>query len=105
MGKKNKRIDWNEQTQAYQVFSLDESIEKENREVVESTDLFMGKYGGKELMELGVPEVLIPSVLKIKNIDDLGQLENYLPDDAFENLFYLLDGASMDAVLTIVREG
>ncbi len=66
MGKKNKRIDWNEQTQAYQVFSLDESIEKENREVVESTDLFMGKYGGKELMELGVPEVLIPSVLKIK---------------------------------------
>ncbi|MDD3543634.1 MAG: AAA family ATPase, partial [Petrimonas sp.] len=102
---KNKRIDWNEQTQAYQVFSLDESIEKENREVVESTDLFMGKYGGKELMELGVPEVLIPSVLKVKNIDDLGQLENYLPDDAFENLFYLLDGASMDAVLTIVREG
>ncbi|MCK9342226.1 MAG: hypothetical protein M0P37_10890, partial [Synergistaceae bacterium] len=90
---KNKRIDWNDQTQAYQVFSLDENIEKETRKEVESTDLFMDKYRGKELIELGVPEVLIPSVLKVKNIDDLGQLENYLPDDAFENLFYLLDGA------------
>lgn len=102
---KNKQIDWNEQTQAYQVFSLDESIENENREVVESTDLFMGKYSGKELIELGVPEVLTPSVLKVKNFVDLGQLENYLPEDAFENLFYLLDGANMDVVLTSVREG
>ena len=102
---KNRRIDWNEQTQAYQVFSLDESIEKENREVVESTDLFMGKYYDKELMELGVPEVLVPSVLKVKDFNNLELLEGYLPVDAFENLFYLLDGANMDTLLTSVRDG
>ncbi|HPM10743.1 MAG TPA: 3'-5' exonuclease [Paludibacter sp.] len=102
---KNKRIDWNEQTQVYQVFSLDESIEKEAREAVESIELFMGKYSGKELIELGVPEVLVPSALKVKDLDNLEQLEGYLPEDAFENLFYLMDGANIDTLLTSVREG
>ena len=78
---------------------------KRAREAVESIELFMGKYSGKELIELGVPEVLVPSALKVKDLDNLEQLEGYLPEDAFENLFYLMDGANIDTLLTSVREG
>ena len=84
---KNKRIDWNEQTQAYQVFSLDEGIEQEGDRKEDIPDLFMNKYRDKELIELGVPEVLVPSVLKVNDFDDLDKLESYLPEDVFENLF------------------
>lgn len=102
---KNKRIDWNEQTQAYQVFSLDEGIEQEGDRKEDIPDLFMNKYRDKELIELGVPEVLVPSVLKVNDFDDLDKLESYLPEDVFENLFYLLDGAHIDNLITSIREG
>ncbi len=102
---KNKIIDWNDQTQAYQVFSIDEAVDIDVEEKVEADSLFMGKYESKDLISIGVPEVLIPSVLKISDFEGLESLESYLPIDAFENLFYLLDGASIESLQTEVLEG
>src|SRR5690554_2247084 len=102
---KNKVIDWNEQTQSYQVFSLDETIDEPIQTKVDEPELFMELYDSTDLLKVGVPEVLVPSVLKIKDIEGLEKLEDYLPVDAFENLFYLLDGASLDALITEIREG
>lgn len=103
---KNKIIDWNDQTQAYQVFSIDESIDTDHlpSQAVEE-ELFMNKYSSKDLLEVGVPEVLLPSVVKIKDFSGLENLEIYLPIDVFENLFYLLDGANIDVLKTDIREG
>lgn len=103
---RNKIIDWNDQTQAYQVFSIDEAIEIDVEQKVDEADsLFMGKYESKELISIGVPEVLVPSVLKISDFEGLESLEAYLPIDAFENLFYLLDGASIESLQTEILEG
>lgn len=100
---KNKIIDWNEQTQAFQVFDFEEGLMMENPSV--SEDIFMGLYTKKELLKIGVPEILIPSVLKIISIDELEKLGSFLPDDIFEKLFYLLDGASIDNLITEMQEG
>lgn len=103
---KNKVIDWNEQTQAYQVFSIDETIIAEESQVPKlDTTLFMDIYTQDDLIAIGVPEVLIPSVFKVKDINGLEKLEDYLPIDAFENLFYLLDGASIESLKTDILQG
>lgn len=103
---KNKVIDWNEQTQAYQVFSLDDTVAIEETQVpVFETSLFMGLYTQDDLLAIGVPEVLMPSVLKVNDMLGLEKLEQYLPVDAFENLFYLLDGASIESLKTDILQG
>jgi hypothetical protein len=103
---KNKVINWNDQTQAYQVFSIDESIQDIDPSIkVPEDDLFMNKYKYSDLLEIGVPEVLIPSVLKINDFSALEKIESYLPVDVFENLFYLLDGANIDTLKTDIIEG
>jgi len=103
---KNKIIDWNEQTQAYQVFSVDDVVATSATipKVLENP-LFMGQYLQDDLLAIGVPEVLIPSVFKVEDIAGLEKLETYLPTDAFENLFYLLDGASIESLKTDILEG
>ena len=103
---KNKVIDWNEQTQAYQVFSLDDTVSiEETQTPMLETPLFMGLYTQEDLLAIGVPEVLMPSVLKVEDISGLEKLEDYLPVDAFENLFYLLDGASIESLKTDILQG
>ncbi|WIH98208.1 hypothetical protein [Empedobacter falsenii] len=101
---KNKMINWNENTQAYQVFKLDDAV-VEPDPIIQHEQLFMAQYGKVQLLEIGVPEVLIPSVLGVNKFEDLEKLEDYLPLDVFENLFYLLDGANYDVLLTEIREG
>lgn len=103
---KNKIIDWNEQTQAYQVFSLNDKVSKEETQAPMLENLlFMGLYTQEDLLAIGVPEVLMPSVLKVEDISGLEKLEDYLPVDAFENLFYLLDGASIESLKTDILQG
>lgn len=103
---KNKVINWNDQTQAYQVFSIDESIEDNvSSPALLGESLFMNLYKHDDLLEIGVPEILIPSVLKINDFNDLEKIESYLPVDVFENLFYLLEGANIDTLKTDIREG
>lgn len=103
---KNKVINWNDQTQAYQVFSIDESIQEIDTSIkLPEDDLFMNKYKFNDLLEIGVPDILIPSVLKISDFSALEKIESYLPVDVFENLFYLLDGANIDTLKTDIIEG
>lgn len=103
---RNKVIDWNEQTQAYQVFSVDETVAiEDSQSSTLDTSLFMNIYTQDDLVAIGVPEVLMPSVLKVYDISGLEKLEDYLPVDAFENLFYLLDGASIESLKTDILQG
>lgn len=101
---KNKIIEWNEQTQAFQVYSMYETAVTASEKIAE-VDLFMGTHNGEVLIELGVPQVLLPAALKVQNLDQLEKLESYLPIDVFENLFYLLDGANINSLLDEIKEG
>jgi len=102
---RNKMIHWNDQTQAFQVYTVDEVAVHHDARTAVARDYFMGRYDGNALMKIGVPEILLPAVLKINDIEGLEQLENYLPVDVFENLFYLLDGAQLDTLISEIQEG
>ncbi|WMX16510.1 UvrD-helicase domain-containing protein [Aureispira sp. CCB-E] len=104
---KNKIFQWNENTESMQVFiSPDEEKILPKVEATESKE--KGLYReleDKDLIRIGVPEILLPSVRKIMTLDDLEQIENYIPEDVFENLFYLADGAKIDSLISEIEEG
>ncbi len=107
---KNKLFPWNEHTQSIQVFTAPEVIEKEvsKEATLVSKPLeqsVFSAYNDEKLTAIGVPEVLLPSVRKIADLEGLERLENYLPQDAFEHLFYLLDGANIDYLISEINEG
>lgn len=102
---RNKVIDWNAQTQSFQIYSLDHAVLPLEKSEIKEDKLFISKYGEKELLKLGVPEVLIPSVLSIGDLSRLEEMEQFLPVDVFENLFYLIDGANIDSLITEINEG
>jgi superfamily I DNA/RNA helicase len=111
---KNKVFSWNELTQSYQVFSdisegLDAGREstpapKEPDGIGEARDLG-SLYSREDLLAIGVPESCLAVVLPVANMDDLAPLEEVLPPDAFEHLFYLLDGLDIRDIIQEVREG
>lgn len=105
----NKVFQWNENTQSMQVFTAPEVVEKEfesvqEQEFEEARKLFTN-YSNEELIKIGVPEVLLPSIRTIENLDGLEKIEKFLPQDTFENLFYLTDGASIEQLIFEIEEG
>ena len=107
---RNKVFHWNMNTQSIQVFTAPEEIEDErlssesSQEEISSDGLFHA-FEDAQLLKIGVPEVLIPSIRKLKDLDGLDHLEKYLPVDAYENLFYLADGANIEQLIYEVQEG
>lgn len=103
----NKMFQWNENTHSVQVFTFpEESVSTTLQTLDKKEEHFLyDDISDKRLMQIAVPEVLLPSVRKIGNLNDLEKLEIYLPKDAFENLFYLADGANIDTLISEVKEG
>ena len=101
---KNKVFEWNELTQTAQLFTSPETIEQSVERKPLPNGLF-ANYSAKDLMKLGVPESLIPLVNGIKDLTGLEAAEKHLPSDAFENLFYLTDGANIQQLILEINDG
>ncbi|SEH05044.1 3'-5' exonuclease [Candidatus Venteria ishoeyi] len=104
----NKVFQWNDETQSMQVFTAPESvieIKQKNKIEVNESEPFFSKFKTEELLKVGVPEILLPSIANIHNIEDLEEVEKFIPTDVFENLFYLLDGADIDTLIFEIEEG
>jgi superfamily I DNA/RNA helicase len=52
----------------------------------------------RHLLRLGVPEALLPLIRKIKTQEELDQLSAQLPQEAYEALFFLASGYSLEEV-------
>ncbi|OHX65140.1 UvrD-helicase domain-containing protein [Flammeovirga pacifica] len=107
----NKMFQWNEHTNAYQVYEtneVSESLPKNTNDStlkVEDTSNFMESYSQEQLLKIGVPEILIPSVHQINDLDDLEKMQSHLPEDVFENIFTLFDGGDIELLIEQVQEG
>lgn len=102
----NKLFQWNEATQAMQMFTApDVTLEQQEKNTIETAEPFFTKIGNEKLVQIGVPEILLPSIAKIDTLDDLEKVEQFIPTDVFENLFYLLDGADVDRLIYEIEEG
>ncbi len=105
----NKLFEWNDNTQSYQIFTAPEAIqEKPQAEIAEPAPKPSGvlaRFEDGELLKIGVPAVLLPSIRKIDNLSGLEAMEAYLPVEAFENLFYLFDGVDIRDIIAGLEEG
>ena len=66
-------------------------------EAEEAEDLF-AEHRDRELVRLGVPEELMPLVRNIRTEEQLDELQQYLPEEAYEALFLLAAGYSQREV-------
>lgn len=101
----NKRFVWNEHTQACQLITVEqqEEIVVPKQVVTEST--FFSGVPEEKLLRIGIPQETIERVLAIRSLDDLDALEPILPVDAYENIFNIMDGENIDAVISAIEEG
>lgn len=103
----NKTADWNEETQTIQIFSTKE-ISKQAEEIVANSSGNNGifdQFNDKDLLKLGVPDVLLPSIRQISDLNGLDALSTFIPLSLFESLFFLIDGADITSLITEIEEG
>ncbi len=102
-----KRFAMNDHTQTIQIVTIQESSEtvaKPEPIVGEETAL-IPDVKDEQLLKIGVPEDMIGQVRAMKSLNDLDPLEQYLPSDAYENLFNLLDGTPIEDIISEIEEG
>jgi len=102
-----KKIVWNDHTQACQLVTINQTTESvvESAPTTEEESYPFHDITEDKWLKIGVPEDLIKQVMQIKSLDDLDPLEEYLPTDAFENIYNLLDGESIDDIIAEIEEG
>ncbi len=114
----NKTFEWNRITQNFQYYETPEAdvMSATDQKSQDSSEAFiqgesekpssiLALYTDEQLVRIGVPIVLMPSIRKVVSYEDLQNLEPYLPEQAFENLYYLLDGIPYDEVADEIALG
>lgn len=102
---KNRIFHWNENTQTAQIFTAPESemIQPVANEVIDH-GLFT-RLTDENLMAIGVPSQSLSLVRSLRNLEELSDAEKYLPADAFENLFYVSEGANVELLIAEINDG
>jgi len=79
-----------------------EGAEKALGDAISATvpDSLFAQIADEQLMQLGVPAALLPSLRAISNEDGLTRLLEWLPPDCVDALILLADGRSFEEVLT-----
>ncbi|MCC8114702.1 MAG: AAA family ATPase [Bacteroidales bacterium] len=102
-----KKLAWNDPTQTCQLFTMvEETVPTPSPQTntTEEAGAF-ANIGEDKLLKIGVPDELPPIVVGIKDLDELEKIENILPTDTFERLFYLIDGGDIDSIVAEIEEG
>ena len=102
-----KKLVWNNHTQACQIVTMQLTTETiVNTSSYEPQESFpFTNIPEEKMLKIGVPQELIAQVMQIKSLDDLDPLEEFLPSDAYENIFNLLDGEDIDNIIAEIVEG
>jgi len=96
----NRLFSINAETGGLQVMNIEEqSLPEKAAQLKDSGWNLFDSYKDMDLMRLGVPEILLPLVRQLKLKEDLDAFENQLPQEAYEALFFLAEGFSMEDVL------
>ena len=103
----NKMITWNENTQVVQIFTAPPVLAIPSPPALPATKetTLYSQLSDEQLLAVGVPAVSLAMIRNITGLDELEKVEKNLPEDAFENLFYLADGANIDNLIFEIEEG
>lgn len=108
---KRKRFIWNDHTQSCQLINVEEVGERlpNNAEPGDEKSLddqyFFKGITDEQLLAIGVPQELLSKVRMIQTLDDLDPLDGVLPNDAYENIFNLMDGESIESIIMEIEQG
>ncbi|MGA1875625.1 MAG: UvrD-helicase domain-containing protein [bacterium] len=98
---KNKLYHIHPDTGSLQVIDTEETEAARNTQLdgssAQDTALFAG-IRDRHLLRLGVPEILLPLVRSLKTEEDLDRVAEYFPQEAYEALFFLAAGFSLEEV-------
>ncbi len=101
-----KRFAWNEHTQSCQLITVTESEEVASKATESTIGLaFFKDVTDEKLLVIGVPQDLLGKVRAIQSLDDLDSLDDVLPNDAYENIFNLMDGDNIDEIIADIESG
>lgn len=95
---KNKVYHIHPETGSLQVIDAAEQVLEPSPAVVTEEEGLFSDIRDRHLARLGIPEALLPLVRSLKTEDDLDQVEAYLPQEAYEALFLLAAGSSVEEV-------
>lgn len=90
----------NSETGSIQVFDVQDEIANNiDNEDVKKVRRLYDDFRDEILIKIGIPNELIPVVRNIKSIDELDNNANIIPQEAYESLYFLASGYSIDEVL------
>ena len=98
---KNKMVRIHPETGSIQIFDVEpvlDVVQKPVEEEQEIEKLLFEDVSEKELLRLGVPEPFLPVVKRLKTEEELDQISPYLPQEAYEALFFLAEGFSLEEI-------
>lgn len=95
---KNKRVAIHPETGSLQVLSMDAVEAAAPEPAVADAPLLYERIRDRELRRLGVPEELLAKVRELRTPEQLDALQDALPTEAYEALFFLAEGDSLEEV-------
>lgn len=103
---RNKKFIWNDQISSFQVISVEHTEETVSQiDSTQQDQYAFNKYTDEQLLRIGVPSENLALVRKFKDLNDLDKYEKDIPEDVWENLYYLLDSGDIDRIIYDVEEG
>lgn len=94
----NRKMTINRVTGAMQLINIETVVRKETTVTTEQLRLF-ASYSESDLLSLGVPEEAIETVQQLVEESELDSLVDALPIEAYEGLFLLMAGDSVNQIL------
>lgn len=105
----NRVVDWNAELQAVQVYDaieVEAQLAQERKPVYQAQPKHpLEEVSDEQLVRIGVPEVLLPSVRKIKDFFDVDRIKDFISDALYDNLLHLFAGDDIDNLIRDVEEG
>lgn len=95
---RNKKVSIHPETGALQVITAEDVQLAPAPKSVPAAEPLFEQLRDRELLRLGVPESMLIAVRQIVGADQLEELRQLLPDEAYEALFFLSEGDSLEEV-------
>ncbi|TWT91632.1 3'-5' exonuclease [Neorhodopirellula pilleata] len=96
---KNRTFEVHPETQSLQILNVEQvqqAVDQAAAAPANENALF--SHDDATLLSLGIPPVLLPAVRQLQSKEQLAQLQNVLPAEAFESLVWLAEGESVESV-------
>lgn len=79
-----------------------DEVTLETKQIEDNPNDLFAAFRDRELVKLGIPEIVVPYIRTIKTEEDLEAAEDKLPSEAWEALFMLYSGESLQDVYNTV---